>query len=104
MDVVSIGRFMLYSLSLFFIYKILAQFKHITRPPLPPGPKGKFLVGNLGDLPPPGQQEWKHWLRHKDAYGMLAIGTRLVDPLKSYTFDRWHQFRHNHGTDFGHCQ
>ena len=69
MDFVSVGRFMLYSLSLFFIYKILAQFKHIKRPPLPPGPKAKFLIGNLGDLPPPGQPEWKHWLQHKDAYG-----------------------------------
>lgn len=76
MDFVSIGRFVLYSLSLFFIYKILAQFKKIKRPPLPPGPKGKFLVGNIGDLPPPGQQEWKHWLQHKDAYGTLANNTR----------------------------
>lgn len=105
MDFVSVGRFMLYSLSLFFIYKILAQFKHIKRPPLPPGPKAKFLVGNLGDLPPPGQPEWKHWLQHKDAYGTFTINTKRNDLLISHTFDvlRWHQFRYNHGTDFDHC-
>ncbi|EEA29076.1 hypothetical protein TMatcc_002549 [Talaromyces marneffei ATCC 18224] len=81
MDFVSIGRFVLYSLSLFFIYKILAQFKHIRRPPLPPGPKPKFLVGNLGDLPPPGQPEWNHWLQHKDAYGGLSSVTIMGQTL-----------------------
>ena len=41
------------------------------RPPLPPGPKGLPLVGNLNDLPPPGVVEAFHWLKHKDRYGAI---------------------------------
>jgi hypothetical protein len=37
---------------------------------LPPGPKGKPIIGNLFDLPPTGQQEWIHWLKHKEQYGI----------------------------------
>lgn len=37
--------------------------------PLPPGPKGLPLVGNIRDLPPHGSREWEHWLKHKDIYG-----------------------------------
>lgn len=37
--------------------------------PLSPGPKGKPFIGNLLDLPPTGNQAWKHWLEHKARYG-----------------------------------
>lgn len=37
--------------------------------PLPPGPKGFPIFGNINDLPKPGEPEWQHWLRHKDLYG-----------------------------------
>lgn len=37
--------------------------------PLPPGPKGLPVVGNINDLPKPGEPEWTHWLQHKDLYG-----------------------------------
>ncbi|KAL7623778.1 hypothetical protein AAE478_005331 [Parahypoxylon ruwenzoriense] len=40
--------------------------------PLPPGPKGLPLVGNLADLPPKGGLEWQHWLKHKDLYGPIS--------------------------------
>ncbi|KAJ5623805.1 hypothetical protein N7510_000114 [Penicillium lagena] len=40
--------------------------------PLPPGPKGKPIIGNLLDLPAAGKQEWQHWLKHKDLYGPLS--------------------------------
>jgi hypothetical protein len=39
--------------------------------PLPPGPRRKPIVGNIADLPPPGVQDWMHWLKHKDLYGRL---------------------------------
>ncbi|KAK4869373.1 hypothetical protein LT330_006373 [Penicillium expansum] len=44
---------------------------------LPPGPKGKFLIGNLFDLPSSGTQEWMHWLKHKDLYGPISSVTVL---------------------------
>jgi hypothetical protein len=37
--------------------------------PLPPGPKPRFLVGNLADLPKRDDKDWEHWLKHKDLYG-----------------------------------
>lgn len=37
--------------------------------PLPPGPKQKPIIGNLKDLPTPDQQDWMHWLKHKELYG-----------------------------------
>lgn len=40
-----------------------------ARQPLPPGPKGLPLVGNLNDLPRPGELEAQHWLEHKKLYG-----------------------------------
>jgi hypothetical protein len=55
-------------LALYFLQKFLV-LKNDKKLPLPPGPKPKFLVGNLVDLPKAGEQEWIHWLKHKDLYG-----------------------------------
>ncbi|KAI1826284.1 cytochrome protein [Xylaria intraflava] len=50
--------------------------------PLPPGPKGLPFVGNVNDLPPPGQRECEHWIKHKDIYGPISsvtvLGTTIV--------------------------
>ncbi|KAJ5753209.1 hypothetical protein N7520_010126 [Penicillium odoratum] len=43
--------------------------------PLPPGPPPKPIVGNIADLPPPGVQDWMHWLKHKDLYGPISSVT-----------------------------
>lgn len=48
-----------------------------SRLPLPPGPKGLPLVGNVKDLPPHGEREYLHWLKFKDAYGPLSSLTVL---------------------------
>lgn len=50
--------------------------------PLPPGPKGLPVVGNVNDLPKPGVVEAHHWLKHKDLYGScFAFFTRSDLPL-----------------------
>ncbi|KAJ5111438.1 hypothetical protein N7532_001973 [Penicillium argentinense] len=43
--------------------------------PLPPGPPGKPLIGNISDLPAPGTQDWVHWLKHKPLYGPISSVT-----------------------------
>lgn len=45
--------------------------------PLPPGPRGIPILGNVNDLPPPGMLECTHWLKHKDVYGPISSITVL---------------------------
>jgi len=51
------------------------------RAPLPPGPKPQFLVGNLKDLPKPGEREWEHWLKHKNLYSGISSVTVMGQTL-----------------------
>lgn len=55
--------------ALFIVNTILSKSKNANSHPLPPGPKGLPLVGNLSDLPKPGVLEAHHWLKHKELYG-----------------------------------
>ncbi|KAI1412256.1 putative cytochrome P450 oxidoreductase OrdA-like protein [Hypoxylon sp. FL1857] len=57
-----------------FVYLVikLLGLSNGARAPLPPGPKGLPIVGNLNDLPKPGVFEPHHWLKHKKLYGPLS--------------------------------
>ncbi|OJJ42336.1 hypothetical protein ASPZODRAFT_162256 [Penicilliopsis zonata CBS 506.65] len=63
---------------MFLLYSILAIvgyfafFHKKRRLRLPPGPPGKFLFGNLGDLPGRDELEGKYWLQHKKIYGPIS--------------------------------
>ncbi|KAI1132575.1 cytochrome P450 [Nemania abortiva] len=48
-----------------------------SQPPLPPGPKGLPLVGNVNELPKPGILVADHWLKHKKLYGPISSITIL---------------------------
>ncbi|KAE8140134.1 cytochrome P450 [Aspergillus pseudotamarii] len=45
------------------------------RAPLPPGPKGLPIIGNVGSDLPRGGKDWEHWLKHKDLYGPISSVT-----------------------------
>jgi hypothetical protein len=61
-----------------YLVKLLLFRREQT--PLPPGPKPKFLIGNLLDLPKPGELECLHWLKHRDQYGSLTK-TRCTEDI-----------------------
>jgi len=52
--------------------------------PLPPGPKGLPIVGNINDMPKPGVVEAYHWLKHKDLYGTCARIIRIPQRLRRH--------------------
>ncbi|KAF9889863.1 hypothetical protein FE257_006953 [Aspergillus nanangensis] len=60
-------------LALCLAYSVFTRKK--APAPLPPGPPQKPIIGNLGDLPPPGVQDWQHWLKHKELYGPISSVT-----------------------------
>ncbi|KXH38769.1 hypothetical protein CNYM01_03503 [Colletotrichum nymphaeae SA-01] len=53
-------------------YIIFNRIQQRTRGPLPPGPRGLPLLGNILDLPPSGTIEWVHWQKHKKQYGPIT--------------------------------
>jgi hypothetical protein len=70
---------------------------------LPPGPKPKFLIGNLLDLPKPGELEYMHWLKHKDLYGPFTI-LEIRSSIVTCFANRSNQFSDDYGPDIDHYQ
>lgn len=61
------------ALVLSYLIKKFIFSKH--KLPLPPGPKGLPIVGNVMHLPPAEGQVWQHWLKHKALYGPMSSVT-----------------------------
>ncbi|KAK5361817.1 hypothetical protein LTR20_009397 [Exophiala xenobiotica] len=68
-------------LGLVAILYVLSRPRNAGRAPLPPGPKGLPVLGNLNDLPKPGVLEAHHWLKHKDLYGPISSVTVMGQTL-----------------------
>lgn len=73
----STGLFLLFGVVVAYVVNKLVNSKKYDHP-LPPGPKGLPLLGNINDLPKPGGGlEAHHWLKHKDEYGPISSVTVL---------------------------
>ncbi|KAF1842847.1 cytochrome P450 [Cucurbitaria berberidis CBS 394.84] len=71
------GLFALFGIVVAYVINRLTQSNNGRGRPLPPGPKGLPLLGNVNDLPKPGMLECHHWLKHKDLYGPISSITVL---------------------------
>jgi len=63
------------AIGLVYLLNRARQSRHAR--PLPPGPKGVPLLGNVNDMPKPGMLECHHWLQHRDLYGPISSVTVL---------------------------
>ncbi|KAH8118950.1 cytochrome P450 [Phellopilus nigrolimitatus] len=71
----SIVSFMAGCLAIYVVKRLV----YIATPslPLPPGPKGLPLVGNIHDMPDPAGKAWMHWKKHKGIHGPISSVTVL---------------------------
>jgi hypothetical protein len=71
------GPIAIAAITIVILYMISRQTQGKNSRPLPPGPTGIPLLGNLNDMPKPGVLECHHWLKHKDLYGPISSVTVL---------------------------
>lgn len=70
MNAITLGiKFVAAGTVAYFIRLMVGLVKSSGHLRLPPGPKGFPLLGNIRDLPPAGEIEARHWLKHKSLYG-----------------------------------
>lgn len=63
-----------------------------TSKPLPPGPKGLPLLGNLFDLPPEGELQWRHWSKLEHPIASLTVfGATIILINDLSVGQRWQQ-------------
>jgi hypothetical protein len=68
--------------ALVIAYYIVKTFFATNTLPLPPGPKGLPILGNVSDLPRnDGKHEWQHWLKFKDGYGLISSIAVFGQPI-----------------------
>lgn len=84
-------------LALLYLIKTVFDKKRIA--PLPPGPPPRPIIGNLADLPSPGQQDWVHWLKLKDTYGEAGFTYSSI-----INYCRSNKFNHRPRADNRHHQ
>ncbi|KAF2731693.1 cytochrome P450 [Polyplosphaeria fusca] len=75
--IVSSSTVLLVFVAVSTLYVVARLLRRQNKHPLPPGPKGIPLLGNVNDMPKPGMLECHHWLKHKDLYGPISSVTVL---------------------------
>ena len=73
MDIITISLSLVAGLVAVYVLGRALGLMKAAHPPLPPGPKGLPIIGNLMDLPKEGNLEAHHWLKHKYLYGLCCL-------------------------------
>ncbi|TRX88391.1 hypothetical protein FHL15_010704 [Xylaria flabelliformis] len=66
---------------LYLLNRSPTSLRDTGRLPLPPGPRGFPLVGNVNDFPSSDTFAAKHWLKHKALYGPISSVTIMGQPV-----------------------
>lgn len=69
------------------VYSLFFRKKREVLLPLPPGPKPLPILGNIRDVPAPGQPEYEYWLSLKEKYGPIN-STTVLGHTQVFIYDR----------------